>query len=178
MQVIFIFGPAASGKHTIGSLLAKKLDLPLFHNHLTVDLVCKLFKFGSDEFKQLRAAIWKESFRAAAEGGQSFIFTFHPEKTVQANLIKELQSAVEDCGGRVQYIELLCPEAEIERRLDNPSRSQYGKLQDLDFYRELREAGQFEFSHLPTAHFSIDTQSVDAESAAERIHEYLMRHSG
>ena len=64
--VLFIHGPAAAGKHTVGSRLAELSGLPLFHNHLTVDLVSTLFEFGSDGFVQLRADIWKAAFRAAA----------------------------------------------------------------------------------------------------------------
>ena len=47
MHVFFIFGPAAAGKYTIGKLVSESLALPLFHNHLTVDLVATLFEFGS-----------------------------------------------------------------------------------------------------------------------------------
>jgi hypothetical protein len=47
VQVVFICGPAASGKHTIGARLSRRLSLPLFHNHLTVDLAKMLFEFGT-----------------------------------------------------------------------------------------------------------------------------------
>ncbi len=42
-RILFIHGPAA-GKYTVGSLVAKRLDLPLFHNQITVDLVKTLFE--------------------------------------------------------------------------------------------------------------------------------------
>ena len=173
MRVIFLYGPAASGKHTIGSLLSEKLNWPLFHNHLTVDLVLSLFEFGSAEFVRLRAAIWKEAFRSAANANQSFIFTFFPEKTVQVDTIPQLQEIIEDSGGEVQYIQLLCSEPEVERRLSEPSRAQFGKLQDPDLYRELRESGQFDYPHIPEAQLTINTQAMDANTAAEHIAQYL-----
>lgn len=173
MRVIFIFGPAASGKHTIGSLLSEELQVPLFHNHLTVDLAASLFEFGSDGFKNLRASIWMDSFRAAATAGQSFIFTFHPEKTVQPELIKQLQEIVEDCGGDVQYIQLLCSENEVENRLTNESRAEFGKLRDLDLYRTLREFGQFEYPYMPKAHLAIDSEQMNSSESARIIAEYI-----
>lgn len=173
MRVIFIFGPAASGKHTIGSLLSEELQLPLFHNHLTVDLATSLFEFGSEGFRNLRASIWMDSFRAAATTGQSFIFTFHPEKTVQPELINQLQEIVEDCGGDVQYIELLCSENEVENRLTNVSRAEFGKLRDLEFYRALRESGQFEYPFMPNAHLSINSEQMSASESVKLIVEYI-----
>ena len=46
MFVVFLYGPPASGKHTIGKRLSALLNIPLFHNHLTVDLATTLFEFG------------------------------------------------------------------------------------------------------------------------------------
>jgi hypothetical protein len=63
--VVFIHGPAASGKHTIGNLVSEQLGVPLFHNHLTVDLVGTLFDFGTEAFIELRAEIWRSAFTAA-----------------------------------------------------------------------------------------------------------------
>ncbi len=173
MLVVFIYGPAASGKHTIGELLSSKLGLPLFHNHLTVDLVSTLFEFGSDDFINLRANIWLQSFAAAAQAQQSFIFTFHPEKTVQVDLLPRLQQIIEECGGAVQYIELICPDEEVERRLPSSSREQFGKLRDVELYRVLRKTGQLDFSGLPSAHLQIDTTQTNPEGAANAIEQYL-----
>ena len=78
MYVVFIFGPAAAGKHTIGTKVAADLGIALFHNHLTVDLARHLFEFGSDGFRRLRADIWRSAFRESARADTSFVFTFHP----------------------------------------------------------------------------------------------------
>ncbi|MCG8413304.1 MAG: AAA family ATPase [Pseudomonadales bacterium] len=177
MLVVFIYGPAASGKHTIGELLSSKLGLPLFHNHLTVDLVSTLFEFGTDDFINLRANIWLQSFAAAAQAQQSFIFTFHPEKTVQEDLLPRLQQIIEDYDGAVQYIELVCPDEEVERRLPNSTREQFGKLRDVELYKQLRKAGQLDFSALPDAHLQIDTTRLSAEEAANAIEQHLASNS-
>lgn len=49
-HVIFLHGPPAAGKYTIGRELARLTGWPLFHNHLVVDLLLGLFPFGSSAF--------------------------------------------------------------------------------------------------------------------------------
>jgi len=167
--VVFIHGPAAAGKHTIGRLVSEHLGLPLFHNHLAVDLASTLFEFGTPAFVRLRAEIWLASFRAAADEARSFVFTFNPERTVDPALIGELSAIVASGGGRMGYVELRCSDAEIERRIDNASRHEFGKLTDPDVYRELKSAGHFEFPGLPEPLVSIDTEQVTPEAAARHI---------
>ena len=121
MQVIFIHGPAASGKHTIGSQLSRLTGLPLFHNHLAVDAATSLFNFGTQGFRNVRAAVWRSAFQEAAIAGRSFIFTFHPEATVDPGLITELVQSIESVGGKVLFVELSCPPEVILKRLANPA---------------------------------------------------------
>lgn len=175
MEVVFIHGPAAAGKHTIGSQVAARLGLPLFHNHLTVDLVKSLFDFGTSGFVELRAEIWRSSFRAAATAKRSFVFTFNPEMTVAPSLIEELTQTVTSAGGRIHYVELLCSDAEIERRIGNPSRQKFGKLTDPIVYREFKAEGGFEFPPFPEALVTIDTESMSPDEAAGRIVSALER---
>ena len=87
MHLIFIHGPAASGKLTVARELAKLTGLPLFHNHLVVDAVAALFPFGSAPFVRLREETWLAAFREAAEADHSLIFTFAPERTVRPEFI-------------------------------------------------------------------------------------------
>ncbi|HEX2061110.1 MAG TPA: shikimate kinase, partial [Thermoanaerobaculia bacterium] len=95
MHVIFLHGPPASGKYTIGVRLSELTRLPLFHNHLAVDAATSLFPFGTPSFNRLRAAIWQAAFDEAARSRQSFIFTFNPESTVDPGLIPRLCGSIE-----------------------------------------------------------------------------------
>ena len=175
MQVVLIYGHAASGKHTIGARLSRRLNLPLFHNHLTVDLAKTLFEFGTVGFNRLRATIWQAAFNEAASADRSFIFTFHPEATVDPQLIRDLVATVEASGGRVHFVELKCPTATVLTRISNESRARFGKLIDADLYVEIEKRGGFEFPHLPTALVTIDTSAVDVDAAVRQIEEALSR---
>src|SRR5258708_5181332 len=122
MVVIFLHGPPASGKYTVGKALSALLGMPLFHNHLAVDLARSLFEFGTTGFVKLREQVWLAAFEAAAAAGQSFIFTFAPESTVDAGLIERLERIIARHGGQIHFVELRCPEATIQERLGNESR--------------------------------------------------------
>lgn len=169
MHVVFLHGPAASGKHTIGRLLSALTGLPLFHNHLAVDAAKALFDFGTAPFNRLRAVVWTNAFEEAAAAGRSFIFTFHPEASVEPALIERMVRSVELSGGRVFFVELRCLRATILERLGNPSRARFGKLTDPDFYQALEQQGAFEFPPLPPPLVTIDTEELGPEAAAERI---------
>ena len=40
MKLVILYGPPGVGKLTVGRELAARTGFKLFHNHLTVDLVC------------------------------------------------------------------------------------------------------------------------------------------
>ena len=169
MQLVFIHGPPACGKLTVARQLAEMSGIRLFHNHLTVDLVAALFDFGSEPFVRLRESIWLDTFAEAAEQGQSLVFTFHPEASVRKGFPQRAVSAVRSKGGEVIFIELTCPEAEIERRIQSESRLEYGKLRSLSAYRKLRDSGAFSYPALPEPALRLDTGSLAPFEAAERI---------
>jgi hypothetical protein len=100
MIVIFLHGPPAASKYNVGKALSALLGIPLFHNHLTLDLVKALFDFGTPGFVALREQVWRVAFEAAAATGQSFIFTFNPEQTVDPDLIGRLERIIEQGGRR------------------------------------------------------------------------------
>lgn len=178
MRVICIHGPAAAGKYTIGSLLSQRTELPLFHNHLTVDLAKTLFEFGTPEFSRIRASIWRLVFLEAALAKRSFIFTFNPEKTVDPGLIFELVESVSKVSGRVDFVELTCPRETVLQRLGNQSRLAFQKLTDPDLYLQFEAAGGFQFPPLPKPLLSIDTSKVAAERAATLIEEAMTASDG
>jgi hypothetical protein len=173
MFVVFLHGPAASGKYTIGKALSTRLGIPLFHNHLTVDLAAALFAFGTPGFVKLREEVWLASFAAAAEAGQSFIFTFHPEATVDFGLITKLQRVVSRYGGVIHFVEICCAEAVVEVRLASESRAAFGKLRDVALYRSIREAGGFRFPALPSPLTVIDSETTNPAGAVVAIVEAL-----
>lgn len=160
------------GKLTVARELARLTDFRLFHNHLTVDLVTSLFDFGSEPFIELREKIWLSAFREAARNKTSLIFTFNPERTVRENFIQDAVETVESEGGEVVFVELICAEAELERRMVDDSRKEFGKLASVELYRSLTADGAFRFPKLP-AGLTLDTTRQSPTETAELISDFL-----
>jgi len=172
MKLVFLHGAPAVGKLTVARELAALTGFRLFHNHLTVDLASSLFPFGSEPFILLREQIWLAAFAEAARNNVSLIFTFNPERTVRESFVQDTIEVVEGAGGKVVFVELTCAEKELERRLENESRREFGKLASLEQYRSLRDAGAFHFPKLPN-HLSLDTTSKPAADSARLISAHL-----
>jgi len=172
MLLIFIHGAPAVGKLTVARELARLTGLPLFHNHLTVDLVSSLFAFGSAPFISLREEIWLAAFGEAARNKLSLIFTFNPERTVNEEFVQKTIEVIEAAGGRVVFVELTCAQDELERRMEEPSRTEFGKLASLEEYRKLNSEGAFDFAKLPSE-ISVDTTAQPPAITAKVIADHL-----
>lgn len=177
MEIIFVYGPAAAGKLTVGRELASLTGLPLFHNHLVVDAVGAVFPFGTEPFIRLRESFWLQTFSEAARTGRSLIFTFAPEATVDAGFPERVRATIEPLGGSVVFIALTVSPEEQERRLVDPSRSEFGKLRSVDMLRKLRGGFDDSMAAMPAADLSIDTETCDPRRAAERIAAHLSARS-
>lgn len=170
MKLIFIHGFPGVGKLTVARELATLTGFKLFHNHLTVDLVTSVFDFGSEHFVELREKIWLEVFSKAAETDLTgLIFTFAYDRTVRNSFVGKAQSIVESSGGAVLFVELTCSTEELERRLTNASRQEFGKLNSLALFRELSAAGAFNDSGIPSSRFTLDITTLSADEAAKLI---------
>jgi hypothetical protein len=169
MQLIFLWGGAASGKLTVAKELARLTALPLFHNHLVVDALLERLPFGDPEFVRLREQMWMAGFETAASQDRSLIFTFAPEPTVPEGFTERVEALVESHGGNVRYVRLVLSEAEQERRIGNATRHAFRKLVSLDLLRELRARFRACEAVMPPAHLVIDTEQDDPETGARRI---------
>lgn len=177
MKLVFIYGMPAVGKLTVAEELSKITGYKLFHNHLVVDLLLSIFEFGSLPFVELREQIWLSVFSQACRSQvPGLIFTFNPETTVRPAFIRETIDTVARSGGEVQFVELVCPLAELKRRIDNPSRLQYRKLTSLSLFEKLHSDGTFDTSHMPKARLTVDTSLCSPIEAATQIRDALAPH--
>jgi hypothetical protein len=116
--LIFIIGPQAVGKMTVGQELSRATGYKFMHNHQTIDLLLPVFDYGSPAFQRLlfdfRMSIFEE---VAASEIPGFIYSSVPDFN------SVLDRGQNECyaapflrrGGRVLFVEL---EASFETRLD------------------------------------------------------------
>ena len=117
MKFIIITGPQAVGKMTVGQELEKITNLKLLHNHMTIEILTKIFNYNRDAFRRLnedfRMQIFKEFARSDQEG---LIFTTtwdFDDKEEWERIYKYIQIFKQN-KGKIYIVEL---EADLEERL-------------------------------------------------------------
>lgn len=123
--LLFIIGPPAVGKMTVGEQIAARTGLRLFHNHMAIEPVLRFFPFGSPPFGRLVDRFRRDLMEeVAASDLPGLIFTY-----VWAFDLPEDERAVDQFaepfrrrGGRVLYLELEADQAERLRRNQCASR--------------------------------------------------------
>lgn len=135
--LLFIVGPPAVGKMTVGEAIAAPTGLRVFHNHLAIEPVLRFFPFGSPPFGRLVDRFRRDLIEeVAASDLPGLIFTF-----VWAFDLPEDQAAVDGFaepfrrrGGRVLFLELEADQQERLRRNRCASRlAEKPSKRDVDF---------------------------------------------
>ncbi|SEO52960.1 AAA family ATPase [Paenibacillus sp. OV219] len=117
MKLVLLFGPMAVGKMTVGQELAQITELKLFHNHMTIELLCPYFGF-TPEMWELTYQFRMQIFETYAKGeGYGMIFTYVWSFEVQQDWIyaKQICDIFEKNGGEVYWVEL---EADLDARIE------------------------------------------------------------
>ncbi|MCA1066190.1 AAA family ATPase (plasmid) [Rossellomorea sp. AcN35-11] len=115
-KFVFIFGPQAVGKMTVGQELSKISELKLFHNHMTIEMLHPLFGFTSEMWR-LATLFRNEIFEAFSKSdayGLIFTKVWDLSSQQECEGIERLCKIFESKGCDVYFIEL---EADTEERL-------------------------------------------------------------
>lgn len=170
MKLIFIYGPPATGKLTVAKELAKLTKYNIFHNHLTVDLVGSVFKFGTKTFFNLNDKFRMDIFEAAAkENINGIIFTFcyaHPQ---DEDFIKNIKKRIEKYNGKVDFVQLYCEKSELRKRVKEASRKNFDKIKTIKTLNTTLKKHEL-FTQIPfVKSLRIDNTSISAKQVAKKI---------
>jgi hypothetical protein len=128
--LVFIFGPAAVGKMTVGQELQKLTGYRLLYNHMVVDLVTEFFDFGTPPFHRLAAPFTKQIIEACADERVGLIIThslFFSAPSSPA-LIDDWSEPYRRQGMPVWYADLTAPLDVRLARNATPNRAQHKKI--------------------------------------------------
>ena len=178
--LVFIIGPPAVGKMTVGHELARRTGLKLFHNHQTIDLILPFFPFGSPPFGRLVGEFRRRILEEVASSDlPGIIFTFVWAFNLAADdaVVEEYSEIFRSRGGRVVYVELEATQEERLRRNETEFRlaakpfkrdldASRSQLLELDDKYQLNSRGRLtgrpDYLHVDNTHLS-------AADVAERI---------
>ncbi len=177
--LVFLSGPPAVGKMTVGRELSRLTGFPLFHNHMSIEAVLPIFGFGEPAFNRLVTMLRREVFAEAAQSdlpGLIFTFVWSYSDPDDLPYVRDLTSAFETHGGRVVYPELW---ADLETRLGRNTtagrleakaskrdvEASRRRLLDAEEKYQLSSNGDFPLS----PHLFIANSTLTPLEAAERI---------
>ena len=172
MKLIFIYGAPAVGKLTVANEIAEQTDFKVFHNHLSIDCIKPIFPFGTKSFGKLIDLIRVETIAEAARVGQNLIHTFCYAKDSDDNYVAQITKTVESNGGEVCFVLLTCEQNELEKRILEESRKQFGKANNREILHEILDKYDL-FSPVPEREsFQIDNTNLSPAAAARSIIEH------
>lgn len=176
--LIFIIGPQAVGKMTVGHELSRATGYKFMSNHQTIDMLLPTFDYGTPSFKRLlfefRVSIFEE---VAASEIPGFICSFVSEfdSVLDRSQTECFAAPFLRRGGRVLFVEL---DASLETRLER-NRTEYRKLhkpskRDNEFSEKLVRAGEndrstlhsdfpYSYPHLKIVNETLSPQEVVAK---------------
>lgn len=178
--LVFIIGPPAVGKMTVGDELARRTGLRLFHNHQTIDLILPFFPFGSPPFGRLVGEIRRRILEEVASSdlpGIIFTYVWAFDLASDDAVVEEYSEIFRARGGRVVYVELEATQEERLRRNETEFRlaakpfkrdlaASRQQLLELDEKYQLNSRGKLvgrpDYLH-------IENTNLSAASVAEKI---------
>jgi hypothetical protein len=189
MTLVIMFGPPAVGKMTVGLELQRLTGFRLFHNHLTVDPVLRLFPFESPPYHRLvgefRRRVFQE-FAATDQPGLIFTFVWVLDDPQDHRLVDDAMNTFAKQGASTYFVELAATQAERLKRIDTPLRLREKPLLrdtagarafllDADRQYQLNTQGTF---FCPERHLKIDNTALEPGEAAARITKHFGLGSG
>jgi len=182
MKLIIIFGPHAVGKMTVGQELAKKTELKLFHNHMTIDLVANFFDFGTEQGRRLVGLFRQEIFEEVSKSNlYGIIFTFMWAFDQQADwdYVESVCNIFKRYNADIYFVELVAPqEVRLQRNITENRLKHKASKQDIEIsnqrlinadkiYRCVSNDGEIPFEN----YMKIDNSNLSAELVATIIKE-------
>jgi hypothetical protein len=172
MRLVFLYGPPAVGKLTVGRELADLTGFRLLHNHLTVNLVGALFPRGSERYNRLLRGLRCQVLAEAAGAGVDVIMTWAYPRNGEEAAVQYAEAVESSRGGRVHLVQLVCETDVLLGRIGDESRRALDKLTDPARARELLDE-QYTPRPLPFGEsMVVDTTALPPREAAARIAEH------
>ena len=117
MKFIIITGPQAVGKMTVGQELTQITGLKLLHNHMTIEVVTKIFNYNKEAFRKLnesfRTQIFEE-FAKSDQEGMIFTTTWNFDAKEEWDRVYKYIDIFKGYNAEIYIVEL---EADLEERL-------------------------------------------------------------
>ena len=178
--LLYIVGPPAVGKMTVGHEIATRTGLRLFHNHMAIEPVLRFFDFGSPAFVRLVDGFRQrlvEEVAASDLPGLLFTYVWAFDQPGDQRALEQYARPFRERGGRVLHLELQASqEARLQRNAgasrlaEKPSKRDLAasqrRLLDLDKRHQFDSTTKFEGR---TDYLRMDNTHLSPEDVAKKV---------
>ena len=170
---------------TVGQNLAKITDLKLFHNHMSIELVRKLFDHSDSEWHELNVAIRQKVFELFAKGDfPGLIFTYMCDFDMQSEFdyLRSIIELFESNEAKCHVVELCADfDVRLERNKTENRLLHKESKRDIEWSEgEMRKTStehrlnSYDGEQLPfESYLKIDNTSLEPQKVAEIIKEHF-----
>jgi shikimate kinase len=173
MKLVFLYGPPAVGKYTIGAMLAEKTGYRFVHNHVTVDIAKLVFPHKTDQNRQaisdLKDTLRLDVIRAAALADISLITTLAYTAGQSDEFVKAIIKAVSETGSSLYFVRLTAPRETLYERIANESRAALKKKGDPKVLERKFEQGGLDEPISFVESLELNTAELSPEQSVQRI---------
>jgi hypothetical protein len=116
VTLLFVFGPPAVGKMTVGRAIADRSRFRLFHNHHVIEPLLDVFDYETPEFQTLMNEFRQRVLEEAAAADIDLVFTlvWALDKPEDARAVRRHLAPFIEAGRQIAVLELA---AGLETRL-------------------------------------------------------------
>lgn len=178
-SLLFIVGPPAVGKMTVGNAIAARTGMRVFHNHMSIEPVLRLFEHGTPQFRRLVGEFRRLVFEEAAGSdvpGLIFTYVWAFDLPSEQLTLESYALPFAARGAPIRYLELSASEeVRLERNGGASRLAEKPSKQDLEWSRcnlvetgakyRLNSAGEFDDRD---DYLRIDNAELSPEEVAER----------
>ena len=165
---------------TVAYALSERTGFPVFHNHMSIEMVLPFFEWGSEPFKRLNGGFRNSLLQEASKSDfPGFIFTYcwALDDDRDKAWVDEATANFTQRGWLPHYVELAASmEARIYRSQTEFKLSKKPSQRDTERYQEtiLKLEEQYRFNTngdflYPEQHLKLETTEMSAEQAASLV---------
>jgi hypothetical protein len=116
-MLLFVFGPPAVGKMTVGRAIADASDFRLFHNHHVIEPLLDVFDFEAPAFQTLMGEFRQRVLEEAAAADIDLVFTlvWALDLAEDADGVRRHLAPFVEAGRRIALVELY---SDLDTRLE------------------------------------------------------------
>jgi len=171
-KLVFLYGPPGVGKLTVAKELAKLTGFKLFYNHLTIEPVKTILPSGHSDFIELLIKLRLDILEVAAKNNINCILTGVFAAETDEKFTRRKIKAFEKYGGSVFLVKLTCSREELYKRVRDPSRKKFSKVNKVSILKKLMDKHALDTVMKFKNTFVIDNTKLRPKKTAEKIIEH------